>query len=580
MTSPVRPRTALDRIGGPFALSWPVVAVAYGFTWMVFVLFLPAPAMPEELARIVFLTMAQALMVAVLRIAHGTFLRAATSRPRPWLTLTVFVVAAIVFTATMGVLMARQVVHPPAENTFGYVDTVAAIVVVLVVAAVAADAVGQYRRQQDELAASAERLEHVRSVVGEAIVQRRQEAIDTVTDQVAEAAQRVTADSPREAVETLRWAAQDLVRPLCHDLATRNVPFTATDPWPGRRGFNWVSMLDDATTGRPIRTVALVAGTTALTIVYRISGYGLVAGLRDTVANALAIGLGAVLANRMLEAIGGRCVLGVRVLVLTVVLGLLGALGVGAQRLMHEYGNLGTMLANVVITIFVGWTVAMLRAVQLQFDRADVAIERLQQDLEWEIARANQTQWQQQRALAREMHGPLQSAVNAAALRIDAAAREGTVSSALIEAERCSILKTLDLLPTAGQDRVPDLDLDFRRITGTWAGLCDIDIVVSAAMLAQLAADAACSSAVTDIVTESCANAIRHGHAKRVRVEIEPSSDERTISVVIDNDGDPLVPGSQSGLGTSLIDDVALEWWLKPTDEGTRMFVSLPIDLG
>ena len=52
MTDSIRPRTLLDRIGGPQSLSWPVVIAAYVFTWLAFVFDLPSPGMPEQAVRV------------------------------------------------------------------------------------------------------------------------------------------------------------------------------------------------------------------------------------------------------------------------------------------------------------------------------------------------------------------------------------------------------------------------------------------------------------------------------------------------------------------------------------------------
>jgi hypothetical protein len=581
MTAPLRPRTLLDRIGGPASLSWPVVLAAYVFTWMAFIFELPAPQMSEQVIRIAYLTIAQALMIVVLRGARMAFLRDTAVRPRPWSTMAVYALASVVVSATLGYLIKDRVVALPASNTFGYVDTAAATFVVLVVAAVAADAMAQHRRQQDVLSEGRERLEHVRAVVGQAIADRQQVTVDRISEQLTEAVDDLTVDTPREAVETLRWAAQDLVRPLSHDLATHNVPFTPSYPTTTPPGLSWRSVLRDATTGRPIPEIALPLISTALTVLYRIDKFGMGMGLLASAADALAIWLGAVLANRAFAAAADRLTPFARAAALTVTLGILGVVGVAVQRiLLHQQGTPGTLLLNVVITVFIGWALALLRATRHQLDRTDVEIQELAHELEWEIARANQTQWQQQRALARALHGPLQSAVNAAALRIDGAVRDGSVTTELVDGERTSILDALGYLPTAVADRIPDIELDFRRIQGTWAGLCEIDIAMSDAVLANIAADPACSSAVTDIVTESCANAIRHGHATEISVSITQPDSQRLVTIVIDNEGTPPDPARPTGLGANLIADVALEWHLDTRPNGARITAILPTAVG
>ncbi len=581
MTDSIRPRTLRDRVGGSQALSWPVVIAAYVFSWMVFLFDLISPGMPEQAVRVIYLTIAQILMIAVLRGARMTVLRDTAARPRPWLTMATFALASIMLTATLGYLIKDRVVAPPAASTFGYASNIAATFVVLVIAAVAADAVAQHRHQQGVLSEGRTRLEHVRDVVSKAIAERQQLTVGRVSEQLTAAVDHLAQDSPQDAVETLRWAAQDLVRPLSHDLATNNVAFTPSFPVDAPRGLNWSSVLRDATTGRPIPEIALPLVATALTVVYRVDKYGIGTGLLTSLCNALAIWLGALVANRILSALSARLTPFARAAALTVALGVLGVLGVLAQRtLANSQGTPGTLLLNVAITIFIGWALAVLRATRYQLDNAEEEIVELQHELEWEIARANQTQWQQQRALARALHGPLQSAVNAAALRIDAAVRTGSVTPELVDAERTSILDALDYLPTAATSRVPDVELDFRRIQGTWAGLCDIRITMPDEVLANIAADPACSSAVTDIVTESCANAIRHAHATNISIAITQPDSQRLVTLVIDNDGTPLDPASHAGLGTALLNDIALEWHLETLSGVTRMSAVLPTAVG
>lgn len=581
MTDRIRPRTLLDRIGGPESLTWPVIIAGYVFTWLAFIFDVPSPGMPEQALRVGYLTIAQLLMILVLWGARMTVLRETAARPRPWATMLVFALASTVVTATLGILIKGREVAPPASDTFGYASNGTATFVVLVIAAAAADAVAQHRRQQDVLSADRERLEHVRAVVTGAIAERQRVTVDRVSEQLTDAVNQLAADSPRDAVDTLRSTAEDLVRPLSHDLATNSIPFTPTFPTNVPHGLNWPSVLTDATTGRPIRAVALPLISSALTVVYRIDKFGVGGGLLATAANAAVIWLGAVLANRILSAVEKRLSLPLRAAALTLALGVLGLLGVVVQRLLLPVqGTPGTLLLNIVITIFIGWALALLRATQSQLDHTDVEIHDLRQELDWEIVRANQTQWQQQRALARALHGPLQSAVNAAALRIDAAVRTGSVTTDLVDAERSSILDTLGYLPTAAADRIPDVELDFRRIQGTWAGLCDVAIAMPDDVLANIAADPACSSAVTDIVTESCANAIRHGHATRISVSITQPDSQRLVTLVVDNDGTPLDPTAHTGLGTSLINDVALEWHLATHSGITRLSAVLPTAVG
>lgn len=579
MTLVIHHRTLIQRVGGPQSMSWPVMAAGCIFLWLVFFLFLvPAPPLPDQIVRIGELVVAQLALMLILRGSRRLVLERVSDAARGWLTVAVFAVASGVFCVVFGLLISMRPVPPPAANTFGYADTTAALFAVFLIAAIATDAFSQHRRQQEELRENAERLQHVRAVVGEAIAERQRMVMISISDQVAAAVEQVSESSPREAVETLRWTAQDLVRPLSHDLATNTVPFEPTYPAPAPRGVDWASVLNDATSGRPIRVLVLTLVSLIVTAAYRVERFGISQGLLSSLVDALAIALGAVVANRVLESMSHRLSPASRAVALTLALAIVGSVGVVAQKIIAQVpGTPGNLILNAIITVFVGWALAMSAATQRQLDRATAEIEEMRRELDWEVARANQLQWQQQRSLARALHGPMQSAVNAAALRIDAAVRQGTVTPELVDAERASILAAMGYLHSALDDPVQDVELAFRRVRGTWADLCDIDIDVADDVLSRIAADPSCSSAVTDIVTELCANAIRHGQATRISVRITHQESERLITLVIDNNGRSIDPQAPAGLGTSIIKDVACDWTAEAIAGGTRMTVTLPI---
>jgi hypothetical protein len=134
-------------------------------------------------------------------------------------------------------------------------------------------------------------------------------------------------------------------------------------------------------------------------------------------------------------------------------------------------------------------------------------------------------------------------------------------------------------MPEAIHDAL-DINLVFDRIRGTWAGLCDITIVATEDLIARIAADTTCASALADIVTESCANAIRHAHATYVTVAITQPAIARLVYIDIDTDGDPLGPISTTGLGSELLDVITLEWHLESRPSGTRLTAILPTEPG
>jgi signal transduction histidine kinase len=558
-----------------------VLAVAYTFTWVAYLVGLPGTSWDDPLTRVVIITICQLAMFAVVLVARWTVLRHTDVTPRPWATLATFLLASIAAREPMGYLMEAQGLAAPGTTTESFPSAIPAIFLVLVVSALAVDVLAEQRRTWNLLNEQRERLTHTRAVVSRVIADRQQDTVDRITADLTLAIDELSADSPREAVETLRWAAQDLVRPLSHELATQTDAFTPSPPAVPPLGLDWRRVMREATSGRPIPALPLTLTALAVAIVFRISRLGIEDALAASVAVAVATYFAAIAGNRILDFTTARLSTGWRSVSLTVTLVVIGLVGAAIELIIaSDHGTVGVVVLHVWVIVFLGWALAIGRATTRQLARTETELQRVMYELDWEIARANQTQWQRQRALARALHGPVQAAVNAAALRLDTAARDGNATPVLIESERQSILSALNLLSTATADTAPDVELAFERIRGTWAGICDVDIHVSAEVMANVTSDPACSAAVTDIVTESCANAVRHGRATHITVSMTQPDSPRLLRVDIDNDGTPLDRSSPAGLGTTLIDDVALDWQLDTGPTGTRMSATLPTAIG
>lgn len=581
MNARARARAVLDRIGGPHSLTWPVFAIVYVFTWLAYLAATPTVSWANPWARIAALTLCQLAMFVVLLFAKVTVLRNTDLQPRPWTTLVVFLLAAVAARMPLGYLLEWWGLTPTGSVTTGVPSAVPATFVVLALAALAVDALAEQRHRRNLLVAQRERLDHTRAVITAVINERQQATIQQINRDLTNAIDALDAGSPREAVETLRWTAQELVRPLSHDLATQRDSFTPIVPPGTPLGLDWPGVLRDATTGHPIPPITFAVVLTALSVVFRITRMGATAGLIATVAIMVALWAGAQFANRVLARLSDRLSTPGRAVAGTIALILLGFVVAAIEWLIaSDRHSPGSLILAIWVTVFIGWALALARGVQHQAARTEAELRAINRELDWEVARANQTQWQQQRALARALHGPVQASVNAAALRLDAAVRDGSVTPALIQVERDLIAEAVALLPTAIAESTPDIGLAFRRIQGTWAGICEIDVDAAPTVIENISADPACSGAVADIVTESCANAVRHGHATRITVSITQPNTQRLLFISIDNDGDPLDPTSRAGLGTSVLDDVALEWHLDAQPHGTRMTAVLPTSVG
>ena len=64
---------------------------------------------------------------------------------------------------------------------------------------------------------------------------------------------------------------------------------------------------------------------------------------------------------------------------------------------------------------------------------------------------------------------------------------------------------------------------------------------------------------VNEILKEAVSNAVRHGEAKNVAVEID-RVDDFELSILVTNDGLPLSAQKRLGVGSRLIEELTTDW--------------------
>lgn len=74
----------------------------------------------------------------------------------------------------------------------------------------------------------------------------------------------------------------------------------------------------------------------------------------------------------------------------------------------------------------------------------------------------------------------------------------------------------------------------------------------------QLDEDPLCTHVLTDLLGEAVSNAIRHGGARHVRVEVQRDGDDLVLARVVD-DG-VMSSNPSTGLGTTLLTQCTYDW--------------------
>jgi signal transduction histidine kinase len=193
--------------------------------------------------------------------------------------------------------------------------------------------------------------------------------------------------------------------------------------------------------------------------------------------------------------------------------------------------------------------------------------------LRWTIAALNCQHWMQKKQFARKIHGPIQSEVAAAAIRIERNMASGEVTESGTQAlQNLRDRLTKILADTKG---TAELRPVLAEIAETWHGLCEIEFELSEDLECALRADSVCVETVLEIAREACSNAIRHGSAQNIRLAIAQETDE-LVRISVKNDGTGLQSDSRPGVGSAYLDDCTFSHELSKTDSGTLLTATVP----
>jgi hypothetical protein len=576
LTRLARWRPWLDALGGPSATSTPVLVTAFVFSGLLSLVALPEVSWDQPALRGSTLLVSQLAMVGFLMAARVTLLRNAARRPMPWRTLLVFLIASLVMGFTYSILLELTGQAPPGSLTRyppGW-----ATVAILVLATLSTDAVIRHRERLNQLAAERQRLDSTLAQVPMLLERYLASTIRSVTNDVTSHLDRLHDLSPGAAVDLLRFTGHEVVRPRSHELATDHVIIDPVAPKDPGIGIDRRQLADDASTPLAVSPGALAVTIAVISFGFVAKQYGFPVALAVLAVMAAWGYCGARCLIWILTRMGSGSRGRVRALVVSGVYALTG-LGIGATVTALDWNEQfgAAAVRSIIIVLVTGWGIALIRAAGVQFARTEGELDETVRELDWEIARANQQQLRQQRDLASILHGPVQAACNAAAIRLDEEHRAGTFTADLVDRELLHIRSALASLQDAGRERPLELALVLRSVQVTWSGISEIDIDAPEPVLATLTADSACAGVIADIVTEACANAALHARAQRIEVRLSLDAAESIATVDVEDEGGAVTTTeAHRGLGSRTLDDVTIEWWRTETTTGSRLHAVLP----
>lgn len=198
-------------------------------------------------------------------------------------------------------------------------------------------------------------------------------------------------------------------------------------------------------------------------------------------------------------------------------------------------------------------------SVQSELSTINTRTVELERELRWHTAELNGRLWHHRQTFARLLHGPIQAELAAAAIRLD---QQTAANQVMSENETLDYLnQRLKVLLDSTAVAKPFSDV-MAEVVETWEGICEVTFTVSEKAKQDMIMDALCEEVVLEIIREVCSNAIRHGQATKVEVELA-SAVGNLLSLRIVNDGKSLQrapsENGRTGMGTIYISECSYE---------------------
>lgn len=175
------------------------------------------------------------------------------------------------------------------------------------------------------------------------------------------------------------------------------------------------------------------------------------------------------------------------------------------------------------------------------------------------------------RRLSYLLHGSLQSALHAAAMRL---AADPAPSAQLIAEVRADIEAAMAKLDAPEPNGVLIVDT-LSDIAELWDGSCTVRWTLDHRTLRTLTDSPAAASSVLEITRECVSNAIRHGGATDIWVTIAGTGDHVMVTVLDNGLGSGRSTGA--GLGSAMLDELTSAWTRTPLTNGTAVEARVPV---
>ncbi len=219
----------------------------------------------------------------------------------------------------------------------------------------------------------------------------------------------------------------------------------------------------------------------------------------------------------------------------------------------------------------VGGTTFAAQFAQLQRKTTTEKLAGVNQQLEILNASLRQELWLNRRRTASVLHGPVQAALFASAMKLSQTAEPTPELVAEVEKD---IEDAIEKLNNPSNLEGEEISAVLEQIVEIWSDAAQITISFSEELELALARRPLASEALIEISREFINNAIKHGKAEHVSLRVF-RVDPYRLAVEVTDDGQGVPPGAKPGFGSKLLTELSLSWSQSRQDNKTFSYAEI-----
>lgn len=365
-------------------------------------------------------------------------------------------------------------------------------------------------------------------------------------------------------VKALRSTIDDVIRPLSQDIAgsADDLRLTVVEApkMSIREKFRLASPLQVSYQIVPFWSSALITLiATPAAVVFYFQDVLLALGL-FALATLVTLEFWALLLRRV------RAKAPVALLIQLVVFALAGVSASFALNLANLGEDLYPAGRIISLTVMIGLAMFIGQVRQTQRYASQRNALEVNEKLELLNSQARRELWLNRRRIATVLHGPVQAALYASAMRLAQSTRP---SKKLIQSVNEDLSDALEVLKFESLENT-DLRDVLTQMTDVWAGSCEIYTSVSKSVYQVIKKNALMGEAAAEVLREGVSNAIKHGAATEIEIEAKVSAN--FVVLEITNNGKSAVNSRGTGFGSKLYSELTHTWSLEQTSDGRTKF--------